>query len=588
MGLLGLIVLVASCGPTGTPAIICGEATLTVTKTADTNDGSCDGADCSLREAVIKSNACPGTQTVTVPAGTYNLTLAGAGEDLAATGDLDITDGVIIMGDLQPVIDGGGRDRVFEVFPGVTASLSYLVIQNGQAQEGGGILNHGTLNVNESTVHNNAAVRPDGAAGTANGGGIKSEGGGSLGVYLSTVSGNTAELGGGIMVSADGAASPSVMISHTMLADNSASTSGGGFWFDQGVQATVIRFQVERNSSGDHGNGIYNAGTLELTGGTITENSGGMYGGGIYNDATGTAISREVLVQNNLTRFGGGIYNLGMAHFYYSALAGNQAERGEGGGAYNSGAGAGLLLNNTTVSGNSAPLGGGGIRNVNGNLSLMFATIAANDSGGIRSTAGGDRTMRNTIVAMNTGGNCVDSPPDSIGHNIEETDTCLFDEPTDLPNTDPQILPLALNGGLTPTHALSAGSPAIDSADPDRCSGTDQRLVVRPQGAGCDRGASEKEEAGSASIHGLVFHDMCALPDGPLPPTPPPGCIPEGDAYGGNGVLDPGEPGIPGVTVQLSAGTCASGSPVSTAVTAGDGTYSFAGLSAHTAFRSTR
>src|SRR5512141_2581210 len=45
-----------------------------VTKTADTNDGTCD-ADCSLREAVVAANNNAGPNTINIPAGTYTLTL---------------------------------------------------------------------------------------------------------------------------------------------------------------------------------------------------------------------------------------------------------------------------------------------------------------------------------------------------------------------------------------------------------------------------------------------------------------------------------------------------------------------------------
>ena len=69
-----------------------GPVVFNVTKTSDTNDGVCD-ADCSLREAVIAANAAVGPATINLPPGTYGLTLAGAGEDKAATGDLDITQG---------------------------------------------------------------------------------------------------------------------------------------------------------------------------------------------------------------------------------------------------------------------------------------------------------------------------------------------------------------------------------------------------------------------------------------------------------------------------------------------------------------
>jgi hypothetical protein len=58
---------------------------------------------------------------------------------------------------------------------------------------------------------------------------------------------------------------------------------------------------------------------------------------------------------------------------------------------------------------------------------------------------------------------------------------------------DPKIGPLALNGGPTRTHALLAGSPAIDAASDPECPAADQRGVPRPQGEGCDIGSYERE-----------------------------------------------------------------------------------------------
>src|SRR5690349_21800558 len=58
----------------------------TVTTTEDLYGGRsgtfCTTENCSLRQAVATSNACPGTQTIHIPAGTYTLTLSGANEDL--------------------------------------------------------------------------------------------------------------------------------------------------------------------------------------------------------------------------------------------------------------------------------------------------------------------------------------------------------------------------------------------------------------------------------------------------------------------------------------------------------------------------
>jgi len=62
---------------------------------------------------------------------------------------------------------------------------------------------------------------------------------------------------------------------------------------------------------------------------------------------------------------------------------------------------------------------------------------------------------------------------------------------SDLIITDAQIGPLGNNGGPTATHALLAGSPAIDAANDAACPVTDQRGVTRPQGAHCDIGAYE-------------------------------------------------------------------------------------------------
>jgi hypothetical protein len=58
---------------------------------------------------------------------------------------------------------------------------------------------------------------------------------------------------------------------------------------------------------------------------------------------------------------------------------------------------------------------------------------------------------------------------------------------------DPNLGPLANNGGFTQTHALLAGSPAIDTGTNTGCPATDQRGVTRPQGAACDVGAYEVE-----------------------------------------------------------------------------------------------
>jgi CSLREA domain-containing protein len=573
--------LTVSCGGSPVP---CGAPEILVTKTADTNDGVCSAGDCSLREAVIRANACPGTQTIRIPAGTYTLTHTGAGEEAADTGDLDLTDSVTILGDGHPVIDGNADDRVFDVKTGITASLSGLVIQNGFAFGGSGVrVSHATLNINESVIQNNLTSwagehEPDGGA-------VFAVGGSTLGIYLSEIRGNEAFVGGGVATIEDSGSAPTITISHTIIAENEAYGPGGGMWLGPGTHSTLINTEVEDNNAGNEGGGIHNNGDLEITTSTVENNHSINAGGGILNGFV-TLIATDVMVSNNEGRTGGGIYNLGMAHFYQSSIVYNTAYDEEGGGAFNAPL-AGLLLNNTTVSSNDAATGGDGIYNDGGNFQLMFVTIASNASEGIHSTGAGEMTMRNTILAGHPGGNCVGSLPDSIGHNIDDGVTCALDEPSDLSSTNPMLDPLQPVGTWSPYHMLQAGSPAIDSADPDRCAGIDQRGVIRPQGAGCDRGAVEREAGGGGegSISGLVWHDMCAVPEHGYPPTPPPGCAdPDGDGHfiDADGIYDPSEPGIPGVTLRLKSGPCASAVDLMMAVTDAAGEYSFSGLAAGT------
>ena len=82
-------------------------ATFTVNSTGDATDANPgdgvaetapDNGVCTLRAAIQEANALAGADTINLPAGTYTLSIAGANEDAAATGDLDITDNLTITG----------------------------------------------------------------------------------------------------------------------------------------------------------------------------------------------------------------------------------------------------------------------------------------------------------------------------------------------------------------------------------------------------------------------------------------------------------------------------------------------------------
>src|SRR5689334_3569999 len=111
------------------PADVGQTSPYTVNNPADTNDGLCGVADCTLREAVIAANALAGAQTINLPAGTYVLDLPGANEDAAATGDLDVTDDLTLTGvtSATTIISGTAAafgDRLFEITGTATVTMS--------------------------------------------------------------------------------------------------------------------------------------------------------------------------------------------------------------------------------------------------------------------------------------------------------------------------------------------------------------------------------------------------------------------------------------------------------------------------------
>ena len=95
----------------------------------------------SLRSAVQAANAKPNADTIIVPGGTFTLTIAGANEDNAATGDLDINGNVTIKGKGAgvTVVDANNIDRAFQVLSG-KVKISGLTIEHGRVTQGGGLL----------------------------------------------------------------------------------------------------------------------------------------------------------------------------------------------------------------------------------------------------------------------------------------------------------------------------------------------------------------------------------------------------------------------------------------------------------------
>lgn len=463
-------------------------AAFTVTSTVDSvdaspGDGLCaDSAGrCTLRAAIQETNALPGADGITVPAGTYTLTIPGREEDASTTGDLDIGDDLTIMGAgaEATALDGNQLDRVLDVRTGKVRLLAVRV-QNGDSGEefgGGGIVNRGVLDVANSTIDGNRGVFAGGIVNI-----------GTLSMANGTVSDNTGTIGIGGVYSVGTLSMNNVLIVGNLAVEGDVGglgTSGDAFLTDVTVSGNRV------NEFLNMGGGILNDGMLSLTRSLVSGNQAWV-GGGIF--AGGELTLFESTIERNTAQDGAGLFNYaGEATMFRSTISSNTASAVGGGIVITGGS---LAATNSTVSGNTASRGGG-IYYELGSLHLHSSTVSANGAslwgGGIQGDVVTTFTIQNTIVADNAGGDCGGVLPTSNGHNLDGDGSCGLTGTGDLSATDPLLGPLSHNGGRTLTHALLPGSPAIDAGDNEDCPFDDQRGLYRPAGSGCDIGAFEAD-----------------------------------------------------------------------------------------------
>jgi len=276
------------------------------------------------------------------------------------------------------------------------------------------------------------------------------------------------------------------------------------FSSENGVRGEFRSLTIRNGKTDGSGGGIFARGNLSLISVVVRENIA-AFGGGISGDDI--SVLDSAIVGNSTTSSearGGGIYAGSSFQLIRSTISGNSAPLGAG--IYAQGQ---VEVTNSTISGNTAA-GDGSTTGVGGGLyydnssvqgTLTNVTIANNSAprGSGIYKGSGTLEVKNTIVATNTGSaECFRAGSiTSLGNNIDGGTGCGFTGPGDRQNTNPNIGPLADNGGPTRTHALQNGSPAIDGGTNTGCPSVDQRGIQRPRdgdGNGstiCDIGAFE-------------------------------------------------------------------------------------------------
>jgi CSLREA domain-containing protein len=264
---------------------------LTVTKTADTNDGTCD-ADCSLREAIAAAASGDGIQFAPVFNTSQTITLSGT--ELVINKNLTISaPGANLLN-----ISGNNTSRIFNINAGVTVNLYGVSVTSGKASsgDGGGILNAGTLNLSKDVVSGNSAQ------GAGTGGGIRSTG--TLTVADSTISGNTANSGGGI------AAVGTIALARSTISGNTSATGGGGLNL-QDVSAAFTNSTISDNTTGGSGSLIQPDASANLTKNIISPDASAAAGAILLTSVTGTSTlqvtSCTIAANNAPINVGGGL-----------------------------------------------------------------------------------------------------------------------------------------------------------------------------------------------------------------------------------------------------------------------------------------
>ncbi len=446
------------------------------------------GGTCTLRKALESINqqttkpGCINTgdvfgtdDTIEFEPALNGRTITLAGEELVIGGD-SITVNTTLQGS-NVTINPDGKSRGFRVARENTLTINHLTVSNGSQGRGGAVyLEAGAgLIANNATFTNSEASSDGGAIAVFNF--AEGEPRATVTLNSSTITGNRADAGAGVFILGGNA-----NISDSKISNNTVSSSSGGGGLDLMLGQFVLnRVTIDSNRQ-------------------LTDNV--TSGGGLRFSSSDASL--EIInstISNNVVNNNGGGLLLYLARgdsatIINSTISSNVAGRqndnnpnssvGSGAGINLSGQGT-LVLQNTTVFNNSLALSS------NGSTSARAAGVHVTDS---------SMQLVNSVIGGSIGGfDCNERAGATVTadqFNIIQDGSCA----TSAQAGNPQLMPLANNGGSTKTHLPRDVSAVINGGDNLNCQSRDQRGEIRARSNTdrCDIGAVEVVEEGDLFV----------------------------------------------------------------------------------------
>jgi predicted outer membrane repeat protein len=286
-----------------------------------------------------------------------------------------------------------------------------------------------------------------------------------------------------------------------LIINNGADSLGGGILVSS--ELTLRRCTVSNSTASDGGGiAIVRPAIVDATDCTFTGNSSTRSGGGVY---TGTSLRTSLTnctISNNtsvngggLKMEGGGIGTTPELRIKNCTFTGNSV-RDSGGAIYDSVRDPDrVTIMSSTITGNVAGYKGGGIIAYNGDVG-PYLRLGNNIIAGNRCDTFGDVYGHDLSPGqyVSDGHNILGRQPRNVVFPGQPTTGLVNGVKGDQVGTEenpinPNLGALQMNGGITPTHALLPGSPAINNGDSALAPARDQRRYARPDGA--DVGAFE-------------------------------------------------------------------------------------------------